>query len=98
MTKILLAAIVFLSLASPALAQTATEAQRFCAEVNLDREKCKVARYDCRFMMENLDGKTLDTIDQIKGCAPGRADNTLQQSRQYPDIGKLVCCMGSGLR
>ncbi len=89
--------IILLTLAFPVAAQ-AQDTARFCAEVNAQKQSCQTKRVDCSFMMKDVDAKTLDTIDQIKGCGPGKADPAVLQSPQYPELGTLVCCLGNGIR
>lgn len=93
-------ALILLSVVTLPIAAQAQDINmaRFCAEVNAQKQSCQTQRHDCSFMMGDLDPATLDTIDLIKSCPPGKADPAVLQSRQYPDIAKLACCLGNGLR
>ena len=68
----------------------------FCNEVNAQREFCMRAKIDCQGLMKgDLDAKTLDTIDMIKGCAPGKPTQPVSNPPKYPEIGHYPCCVGS---
>ena len=75
--------------AVPAFAQSAD----FCNEVNAKREFCKTAKVDCGKMMNcDLNAKTLDTIDMIKGCSPAKPTAPVSTPK-YPEIGNYPCCV-----
>lgn len=94
-TALLTAALVAVSM--PAFAQAGKTP--FCDAVNKKREFCKTAKVDCAFMMGNIDGATLDVVDQIKECQPYNASQTnAPEPKVSPSFTQVVCCMGSGVR
>lgn len=96
MMKTIILSLTLLALSTPAFAQGKTP---FCDAVNQKREFCKTAKVDCKFMMGNIDGATLDVVDQIKSCQPyNAAGSTAPDPDVKPSFTQVVCCMGSGLR
>lgn len=88
MKKLILASILFSSFSIPAFAQNGKSP--FCDDVNAAKKTCQIQKYDCSFMMGDLDAKTLDTVDQIKSCPPYDAG---QSAPADQSLAKLVCCL-----